>query len=88
MAGLSGMGTSAVAIIVGAIMRFAISVQTTGFNVNRVGIILMIAGSIGFVIALVLFASTRRAVVGGEHTIHSESVDADGRRVVHDTVER
>ena len=40
------MGLSAVAIIAGAIMRFAVSVQTTGFNINKIGVILMITMNI------------------------------------------
>jgi hypothetical protein len=87
MAGLSGMGLSAVALIAGAIMRFAISVQTTGFNINKIGIILMIAGAVGFVISSILFASTRGAVVGGTHTLHSETRDSSGNAVVQDRVE-
>jgi hypothetical protein len=87
MAGLSGMGLSAVAIIAGAIMRFAVTVQTTGFNINKIGIILMIAGAVGFVISCILFASTRNAVVGGTHTVHSETRDSSGNAVVQDRVE-
>jgi hypothetical protein len=87
MAGLTGMGVSAVAIIAGAIMRFAISVQTTGFNINKIGVILMIAGAIGFVIASILFASTRNAAGDGTHTFHSETRDSDGHAVVQDKVE-
>ncbi len=87
MAGLTGMGLSAVALIAGAIMRFAISVQTTGFNINKIGVILMIAGGIGFVVSAILFASTRGAVVGGTHTVHSETRDSNGNAVTQDRVE-
>jgi hypothetical protein len=87
MAGLTGMGLSAVALIAGAIMRFAITVQTTGFNINKIGVILMIAGAIGFVISSILFASTRSAAVGGTHTFHSETRDSSGHAVVQDKVE-
>jgi hypothetical protein len=87
MAGLSGMGLSAVAFIAGAIMRFAITVQTTGFNINKIGIILMIAGAVGFVISSILFASTRGATAGGTHTFHSETRDSNGNAVVQDKVE-
>jgi hypothetical protein len=87
MAGLTGMGFSAVAIIAGAIMRFAITVQATGFNINKVGVILMVAGAVGFVISCVLFVSTRPAVTGGTHTFHSETRDSEGHAVVQDKVE-
>lgn len=87
MAGLTGMGLSVFAFIAGAIMRFAITVQATGFNINKIGVILMIAGAVGFVISAILFGSTRKAVVGGTHTVHSETRDSSGHAVVQDRVE-
>lgn len=87
MAGLTGMGVSAVALIVGAIMRFAVSVQTTGFNINKIGVILMIAGAAGFIISGILFASTRKAVVGTSHSMHSETRDSSGNAVIQDRIE-
>ena len=87
MAGLTGMGLSVVAFIAGAIMRFAVTVQTTGFNITKIGVILMIAGGIGFVISAILFASTRKAAVGGTRTVHSETRDSSGHAVVQDRVE-
>lgn len=80
------MGLSAVAIIAGAIMRFAVTVQATGFNINKIGLILMIAGVVGFLISAVLFASTRKAAVGGSHTLHTETRDSAGHAVVQDKV--
>ena len=87
MAGLTGMGASAVAIIAGAIMRFAVSVNTTGFNIHEIGVILMIAGAVGFVIAAILAVSTRRANPGATHSVHSETRDSTGNAVVQDRVE-
>lgn len=88
MAGLTGMGLSAVAIIAGAIMRFAVSVHTTGFNVHEIGVILMIAGAVGFVISIILVVSTRRAAPGAMHSMHSETRDSAGATVVQDRVEK
>ena len=88
MAGLTGMGLSAAALIAGAIMRFAVSVQTTGINLHLVGVILMIAGAIGFVVSSVLFASTRSAGGGATHSMHSETRDSSGNSVIQDRVER
>jgi hypothetical protein len=81
------MGMSSVAIIAGAIMRFAVSVQTTGFNVNKIGVILMIAGVAGFLISSVLFASTRKAGGAGTRRAHTETRDSEGHAVVQDRVE-
>jgi hypothetical protein len=42
---------------VGAILRFAVSVSSTHFNVRTIGVILMIVGAIGFVVSLVFWSS-------------------------------
>jgi membrane protein YdbS with pleckstrin-like domain len=39
-------------IVVGAILRFAVHVHTKGFNLHTVGLILMIAGVVGLIIAI------------------------------------
>ena len=46
------LGTSLLLIAVGAILRFAVSVSTSGFNIHTVGVILMIVGAVGFVLSL------------------------------------
>jgi hypothetical protein len=45
-----GLGTSVFLIVVGAILRFAVSVTTKGFNLHTVGLILLLAGIVGLVI--------------------------------------
>lgn len=52
-----GLGTSLFLIAVGAILRFAVSVTTTGFNIHTVGVILMIVGAIGLVISMFFWSS-------------------------------
>lgn len=46
------IGTSLLLIAVGAVLRFAVSVSTSGFNVHTVGVILMIVGVIGLLLSL------------------------------------
>jgi beta-lactamase regulating signal transducer with metallopeptidase domain len=46
------LGTSLFLIAVGAILRFAVSVTTHGFNIHTVGVILMIVGIVGLLISL------------------------------------
>lgn len=53
----AGIGAALSVIAVGAILKFAVSATTHGFNIQSVGLILMIAGGIGLVIAL--FALSR-----------------------------
>lgn len=82
MAGMTGMGLSAAALVAGAIMRFAISVQGQGFNITKIGTILMIAGAIGLVISAILFFSTKNGRPPAKHTMHSETIDSGGNSVV------
>lgn len=86
MAGLTGMGLSAVGLIVGAIMRFAVTAQGNGFNVSKIGVILMIAGAVGLVISSVLFGMTRTQG-GGTHTMHSETSDSQGNSVIQNKIQ-
>jgi hypothetical protein len=65
----SGLATSIVVFAVGAIMRFAVTVNTLqhGFNIHTVGVILMIVGAVGAVLSLTAMAmmstGRRRTVV-------------------------
>jgi hypothetical protein len=46
------IGTSLLLIAVGAVLRFAVHVSTSGFNLHTIGVILMIVGAIGLVLSL------------------------------------
>ena len=52
-----GIGTGIFLFAVGAIMRFAVSVQMQGFNVHTVGVILMIAGVLSAVLSMFFWQS-------------------------------
>lgn len=52
-----GITVSLLMIAVGAIMRFAVTVEGNGFNVGTVGMILMIVGGIGAVLSIAFWAS-------------------------------
>lgn len=52
-----GVGTSLVLIAIGAILRFAVTVTTSGFNVHTIGIILLIIGAVGLIISLFFWSS-------------------------------
>ncbi len=50
-----GIGVSVFLLAAGAILTFAVEVDNAeGFNINTVGIILMIAGAIGLIWALMM----------------------------------
>jgi sulfite exporter TauE/SafE len=57
-----GIGTSIFLIALGAVLRFAVTVSTDGFNINTIGLILMVVGVIGLLISLFLMTawSSRR----------------------------
>jgi hypothetical protein len=76
------MGFSAVALVVGAILHFAVTTQGHGFNVSTVGTILMIAGAIGVVLSGIIFATTSRQAGGGRRTHDREVIDSEGRSTV------
>lgn len=52
-----GLGTSLFLIAVGAILDFAVSVNTQGFNIHTIGVILMVVGAIGVVLSLIFWSS-------------------------------
>jgi predicted membrane channel-forming protein YqfA (hemolysin III family) len=61
------IGASIFLLVVGAILTFAVNVDTEGFNINTVGIILMVAGVVGLLLSLLFWSSfspyRRRRVV-------------------------
>ena len=61
-----GLGVSIFLIAVGAILAWAVSVETNGIDLNMVGVILMIVGILGLLLSLIFwstwggFGGTRR----------------------------
>lgn len=75
-----GIGTSIFLIAVGAIMTFAVEVTTEGFNINTIGIILMLVGGLGLIVSAMFWDSW-----GGFRRTDRTVVDDGGgtrRRVV------
>jgi hypothetical protein len=58
-----GIGAGFFLVAIGAILRFAVSVTTTGFNLHTIGVILMVVGGLGIVVEFAIFAPRRRTVV-------------------------
>lgn len=70
-------GTALFLIAVGAILRFAVTADAEGFNINNAGTILMVVGVIGLVLSF-LYASMwsrRRGVDVVEQPIVRERRD-------------
>jgi Trk-type K+ transport system membrane component len=76
-----GIGVSIFLIAVGAILAFAVNVQTQGFNLNVVGIILMIVGGLGLLLSLLFWSSMpwsrREETIIENHHMH----DAHGHAI-------
>jgi uncharacterized YccA/Bax inhibitor family protein len=71
-----GFGGSLFLIAVGAILAFAVSVEAEGFNLNTIGIILMIVGALGAILTLVALTTTKKE----QHTEYvKKDVDIDSR---------
>jgi hypothetical protein len=52
-----GFGVSLFLIAIGAILDFAVTVHTNGFNLNTMGVILMIVGGIGLLFSLLFWGT-------------------------------
>jgi hypothetical protein len=52
-----GISTSLIVFAVGAILRFAVSVSSSSFNIHTIGVILMIVGAVGFLVSLAFWGS-------------------------------
>jgi hypothetical protein len=48
-----GIGASLLLIALGAILTWAVSVDAEGFNLNTIGLILLVVGGLGLLISLV-----------------------------------
>ena len=51
------IGASIFLLVIGAILTFAVNVTTEGFNINTVGVILMVAGVVGLLLSLLFWSS-------------------------------
>jgi sulfite exporter TauE/SafE len=52
-----GIGTSIFLIAIGAILDFALKVQSSAVSLKTVGLILMVVGAIGLVLSLIFWGS-------------------------------
>ena len=81
-----GLGTSIFLIAVGAILDFAVSVHTSGFNLHTIGAILMIVGAIGAVLSLIFWSSWGGFGGYRRTAVYDSGVPVRRRRVVEDDV--
>jgi uncharacterized protein DUF6458 len=77
-----GIGTSIFLLAVGAILRFAVTVTASGFNIHTIGNILMIVGAIGILLSLAFWSSWGGFGGTRRETYVDETVAAPRRRRV------
>jgi hypothetical protein len=73
MIGAGGLAVSIIVFAVGAILDWAVTVSPYqhGFNINKVGVILMIVGAVGAVVSIIVMVMA--------NTRHERTVVEDGR---------
>ena len=84
-----GIGASIFLIALGAVLAFAVNVSVSGFDLDTIGVILMIVGVIGLATSLLLlngggggwYGGRRRTVVEDAY-VDEDPVVAPRRRVV------
>src|SRR5688500_20178506 len=52
-----GIGVSLLLLAIGAILTFAVEVTAEGFNVNTIGVILLVVGGIGLLFSMIFWGS-------------------------------
>ena len=77
-----GIGTSIFLIAVGAILKYAVNVDTEGLDLNAIGVILMVVGLLGLVLSLLFWNSwggfgRRDVVVEGGGTRRRRVIEED-----------
>ena len=72
-------GGSVALIVIGAILRFAISYSPASVNLQLIGVILMIAGVVGLVVSLVWMFGRRRRTVTTARTPNTTEVYEERR---------
>ncbi|MFN2641384.1 MAG: DUF6458 family protein [Actinomycetota bacterium] len=71
---MGGIGVSIFLVAVGAILAFAVDVNTRGVNVNTVGVILMIGGGIGLLLSMLFWSTWSPYSTRREETIVRDDV--------------
>ncbi|MCU1677205.1 MAG: hypothetical protein JWM93_1963 [Frankiales bacterium] len=72
-----GIGVSIFLIAVGAILKFAVHVSTTGFNIQTIGVILMVVGAIGLLMSTLIFGPWRNRTAAGPAVVERNNTVVD-----------
>lgn len=77
-----GIGFSLFLFVVGAILTFAVDVNSSsGFSIDTVGIILMVGGLLGLLVSVLFWSSfspwSRRRTVAGDAVLEERRIERD-----------
>jgi hypothetical protein len=77
-----GIGFSLFLFVVGAILTFAVEVSASGFSINTIGIILMVAGLLGLLFSALFWSSFSpyrrgRTVAGGDTVVEERRIERE-----------
>lgn len=70
-----GIGASLFLLALGAILAFAVDVTAEGFNINTIGVILMIVGALGLILTMLFWSDSaplRRGGATRTTTVHED----------------
>jgi hypothetical protein len=70
----TGIGTSLLLIAIGAVLAFALNLETTGLDLNAVGVILMVVGLVGLVFSMIALEGMFAIRTGHRHDYYDEHV--------------
>jgi multisubunit Na+/H+ antiporter MnhB subunit len=74
----TGLGFSAVLVVAGAVLAWAVTADAEGIDLNMVGVIMFVVGIVLAVVTVAMGAYGRRTVVRTEH-----DAMLDGRPATH-----
>lgn len=65
------LGLAVVLVVIGAVMRFAVTVHTSGFNIHKVGDILLLVGIILAIVSVLLLVLGSKRRVTTRTDVHA-----------------
>lgn len=63
--GYGGIGFGIFLVALGAILRYAVTAEVAGLDIGTVGVILMVAGAVLFLLSLFFVVWARQSAAGG-----------------------
>ena len=66
---VGGIGASLVLIALGAILAWAVTNEAEGFNINTIGIILLVVGIVGLLLSLIMTIAVAGKTRSGDRDV-------------------